>query len=89
MIREKFEDYFQKSGVMKSWFAKQIGISPQVLYFWINGYKPIPKEHWQKIILQSGGTITLSDLMSNFMKDSEEFIVKPGKTPDTCIVTLK
>lgn len=89
MIGKKFEEYFERTGVMRSWFAKQIGISAQTLYLWIQGQRPIPQEHWDKIVRVSGGYISLCDLMKNFIKDSSRIDVLPGKTPDTCIISLK
>lgn len=89
MIKKKFDDYFQQSGVKKNWFAEQIGVTPQLLYFWMQGDRKIPQNYWKKIIIHSGGYITLCDLMQTFIKDFSDFQIMPGKSPDSCCIVLK
>ncbi len=89
MLGPKFEDYFARTGISMRYFAKEIGAYPEHVHNWVKGKRPIPQKYWKKIVKQSGGAITLCDLLDNFMKDSDEINVSPGKTPDTCIVSLK
>lgn len=37
MIREQIESHLAENGISKSWLAKQLGISPQLLQSWLKG----------------------------------------------------
>lgn len=37
MIREQIENHLAENGISKSWLAKQLGISPQLLQSWLKG----------------------------------------------------
>ena len=80
--------YFENTGVQKSWFAKKIDMSPALLYQIMNLGTSLPKRYWFAIIEISNGKITLTDLLEDHFEDIEGFQFKDNGDPKSSIVYL-
>lgn len=88
-IRDKIKKYFENSGVKKMWFAQQIGMDRTTFYHMLLGKRIIAPRFWNKIIEVSNNFITLEDLLSDLISDTEGIYIESLENPYTCKVSLQ
>lgn len=88
-LHEKLGKYFVENGVQKKWFAKKMGISPQLFYCMLNGQQKLTSRLWRNLIEMTGGYITLGDILKYELKNIEWLIVSQGDRCDKCEVSIK
>ncbi len=69
---EKLKRYIEEKGLKKNKFAERLGMSPILLNRILKGSDPIPKKYWRKIVKETYGEITLTDILEDFLKDVVE-----------------
>lgn len=88
-LGKKLQDYFKENGLQMKWFAEKLGMPKQQLYQVIGGYAPLPKKYWKKMIILTGGKITLRDILEKSLLSIEEIEIKSDGSIDKCEVSLK
>lgn len=88
-LHDKLNKYFEEHGVQKKWFAKKIGISPQIFYGMLSGQQKITSRLWLDLVEMTGGYITIGDILRQEFKSVEYLVVKEGVTCDRCEVFIK
>jgi len=58
----KLVDYISQGRGYQSSLARQIGVSPQLMYQWVWGIRPVPIERCLSIEHATKGLVTRSDL---------------------------
>lgn len=86
---EKLVKYITKNGIKKKWFAQQLGISSSQFCQFYSGLVNVPKKHWVKLIEMTGGEVTFSDLLSDYLKPIEFIEVATTTSKNKCEVILK
>lgn len=80
-----FEEYFEKTGVKKGWFAREIGMNATSLSQIMAKKRSLPISYWFQVIKVSKGDITLFDIINNYSPELNNFeIVNRGQS---CIIT--
>ncbi len=59
----KIKEYLEKNGIRQSWMAAQLGVSVRFFNSIVNDQRQLPKKYWTKIIVLSGGQVTIEDLV--------------------------
>lgn len=54
------KDYIAKTSI--SSLAKEVGVSPAVVYQWMKGIRPVPIRRCHRVVEATGGLVTLKDL---------------------------
>lgn len=67
-LKDKFDAYFKDTGVQKVWLARRTGLPRHTLYAAMRGLIPIPQSHWQAIVAQCRGFVTMDDLMNDHLQ---------------------
>lgn len=88
-LHEKLNKYFEENGIQRKWFAKKIGISPQLFYTMLCGQQKITARLWKKLIELTGGYITLGDILTQEFKNIDYLSVTQGSDYDLCEVKVK
>jgi len=58
----KLSDYTAMKRGYQASLAKLLGVSPQAMYQWVRGVRPVPIEHCLTIERATGGLVTRGDL---------------------------
>jgi len=64
--------WFDKSGVKKRFFAKEVGVSYTTLFNWINGNTYPHKKQFEKIEKITNNEVTEEDFLKDAQVQSEE-----------------
>lgn len=67
--------YLKDNGVMKKWFADQIGVHPAYLGEILVGRRPLAVKYWTEVNLLTRGKVRVEDLL----KMNEDYEEKFGK----------
>lgn len=64
---KKLKQYFEYAGVRQCWFAKRIGVPPTFVSAILAERNFPTKKHWEALISQTMGYVTLEDLVADFI----------------------
>jgi DNA-binding transcriptional regulator YdaS (Cro superfamily) len=67
--------YIEEHGIIKKWFAVQIGVQPAYLGEILTGRRPLAVKYWSEINLLTRGKVRFEDLV----KMNETYEEKCGK----------
>jgi hypothetical protein len=88
-LHQKLNNYFEENGVQRKWFAKKIGISPQLFYGMLCGQQKLTSRLWKSLIELTGGYITIGDILKQEFKNIDYMTVIEGDTCDKCQIIIK
>lgn len=88
-LEKKIKNYFKENGLQIKWFAEKLGITKQQLYQVVGGHAPLPRKCWRRMVILTGGRITLADILSEYLRNIEEIEIRSGGFADRCEVSLK
>jgi predicted transcriptional regulator len=72
-VANKLKNYLDDNGIRLSWFAEKIGISVGTLSKFLKGKGKLPKKCWKKVVVVTKGKISMKELVSEFLIDTQEF----------------
>jgi len=90
--KSKLKDYLKDNGISIKWFAEKLGMSPQMLYKIVDARASVPKKYWKKIIVLTGGKITLRDILEIGGKEFQGLEYNVSTNPEdplSCELSLK
>jgi DNA-binding transcriptional regulator YdaS (Cro superfamily) len=70
------KNYLQKTRTTTADFAHGIGVSPALVYQWMNGIRPIAVQHCLAITASTGGKVGLTEL-----RPKDWHLLWPDATP--------
>ena len=65
------KEYLEKNGVVKQWFAAQIGVHATYLGDALRGRRPMATKYWTEITLLTRGKVRYDDLLKMNMAYEE------------------
>lgn len=69
---KKLKEYIEKKGLIKKRFCERVGIPYNAFSEILEGKRSIPKKYWKKIVKETGGEISLNDLVEYFLEEFED-----------------
>jgi hypothetical protein len=87
-VSRKLTDFFERTGLRKNWFAKQLGISNKYFYQIVNGNFPLPKPLWHAVVELTDANVTLSDILEDFLDFSSGLNFQGRTNGRSCVVSL-
>lgn len=71
-VAKKLKKYLDDNGIRYAYCAEKLCISPNTLYAFLRGERPLPKKAWKKVIVLTKGKISMKELLENFLSDVQD-----------------